>query len=194
MEYTTLSAFKIYFPNSGMTDPEISAFITRATSLLDAELGDNIWQVTRTKRMDGYGKPKLIMENRVTAVTSVRYKSRSAWFSVDVDYLDGVMVYLEKSLPIWDNNVEITYTKGYATLPSDIQDFFHLYCGRLLNLDGFVWGTKPWEIKTKKINGLSVTYKTPSEIADAQTSKWGIFATTFSKVLDKYKNFSIKIA
>ena len=66
MEYTTLSAFKTYFPSSGMTDSEISSFISRASRLLDAELGDNIGEQTITKRMDGYNKPKLVMENRVT--------------------------------------------------------------------------------------------------------------------------------
>lgn len=194
MEYTTLSDFKTYFPNSGMTDEQISAFITRASKLLDAELGDNIWEQTITKRMDGYGKPKLILENRVTAVSLVRYKIRSYWTEVDVDYFDGAIVYLEQELPAGDNNVEITYTKGYTTLPTDIQDFFHLYCARLMQLDGFVAWAQPGEIKSKRINGLGITYKTPSEIADAQTSKDGIFATTFSNILDKYKNFSLKIA
>ena len=49
-----------------MTDSEISSFISRASRLLDAELGDNIGEQNITKRMDGYNKQKLVKENRVT--------------------------------------------------------------------------------------------------------------------------------
>lgn len=194
MEYTTLSDFKAYFPNTTLSDGQISAFIMRASKLLDAELWDNIGEQTITKRMDGYGKAKLIMENRITSVWYVKYKSRDAWFDVDLDFIDGAILHLEAEIPSWDKNVEIQYTKWYTELPTDIQDFFHLYCARLMQLDGYVSGSQPGEVKSKRINWLGITYKTPSEIADAETSKGGIFGITFVNILDKYKIFSLKIA
>ena len=44
-------------------------------------------------------------------MTLVRYKKSKTWTTVTVDYFEGVMVYLESTLPRGDNNVEITYTK-----------------------------------------------------------------------------------
>jgi hypothetical protein len=61
--------------------------------------------------MDGYGKEKLVMENRVTSVSLVRHVVRKAWYTIVVDRVDGVMVYLDDELPSGDQNVEITYTK-----------------------------------------------------------------------------------
>lgn len=194
MEYTTLDDFKLFFPSTTLTDAQINALIARWSRLLDVELGDNIGEQTITKRMDGYGKAKLVMENKINSVSLVRYAIRKTWREVDVDYIDGVMVYLDEELPKGDNNVEITYTKWYTDLPADIQDFFHLYCQRLLNYESNIAGGGNGEVKTKKINGLSITYKTPSEIADSASKSGGGFSTAFAQILNKYKNFSLKVA
>jgi len=41
----------------------------------------------------------------------VRYCVRKTWYPVPVDHIDGVIVYLEESLPRGEQNIEITYTK-----------------------------------------------------------------------------------
>jgi hypothetical protein len=111
LKYTTLDALKAYIGNTSLTDDQLNALITRASKLLDSELGDNIGLQTITKRMDGYGKPKLVMENRVVSVDSVQYCIRKTWYPIDVDHINGVVVYLDTPLPIGEQNIEITYTK-----------------------------------------------------------------------------------
>jgi hypothetical protein len=42
LKYTTLDALKAYIPNTTLTDEQLNTLITRASKLLDSELGDNI--------------------------------------------------------------------------------------------------------------------------------------------------------
>ena len=73
LEYTTLVQLKGYLPNTMLTDEQLTSLITRASRLLDSELGGNIGEQTITKRVDGYGKPKIILENTIQAVESIEY-------------------------------------------------------------------------------------------------------------------------
>jgi hypothetical protein len=88
--------------------------------------------------MDGYGKPKLVMENKVVSVASVSYCIRQSWFPVTVSHINGVIVYLEEAIPVGEQNIQITYTKGYETVPEDVQIFFHMYSMKLLSLDSYM--------------------------------------------------------
>lgn len=194
MEYTTLSALKMFAPSTGLTDPQLSALITRGSLLLDAELWDNIGEQTLTKRMDGYGKPKIVMEAKVNSVTSVEYKESGSWYEIDVDFIDWPVVHLEEPAPKGDKNIRIVYVKGYTVLPTDIQAFFHTYLMRLLTLDKASTGATAGEVKSKSINGLSISYRTPWEIAESETSDGGAFSEAYKSILSKYKNFTWSIA
>lgn len=194
LKYTTLDALKAYMPTTTLTDDQLNELITRASKLLDSELGDNIWLQTITKRMDGYGKPKLVMENRVISVDSVKYYVRKTRYSIDVDHINGVVVYLEEPLPIGEQNIEITYTKGYESVPDDLQIFFLMYSMKLLSLDSYMLWNSNGEVVNKRIQGLSITYKTPSELIDHETTSWGIFEESFKNILDTYKNFTLSTA
>jgi hypothetical protein len=90
--------------------------------------------------------------------------------------------------------VRITYTKGYQIIPEDIQIFFHYYCVKLLSLDSYMQWNRNGEVVSKKINGLSISYKTPSEIIESLTTQWGVFEQSFKNILDTYKNFTLWIA
>lgn len=194
LKYTTLDALKAYLPNTSLTDDQLDTLITRASKLLDSELGDNIWLQTITKRMDGYGKPKLVMENRVVSVESVSYCIRQTRYPVTVSHINGVVVYLEEPLPVGEQNIQITYTKGYETVPEDVQLFFHMYSVKLFSLDSYMTWDSNGEVVNKKIQNLSITYKTPSELIEQATTSWGIFEESFKNILDKYKNFTLSLA
>lgn len=194
LQYTTLDALKAYIGTTWLTDDQLNTLITRASKLLDSELGDNIGLQTITKRMDGYGKPKLVMENRVVAVDSVQYCVRKTRYPIDVNHINGVVVYLEEPLPIGEQNVEITYTKGYESVPEDLQIFFLMYSMKLLSLDSYMLWNSNGEVVNKRIQGLSITYKTPSELIDHETTSWGIFEESFKNILDTYKNFILSTA
>jgi hypothetical protein len=88
--------------------------------------------------MDGYGKPKLVMENRVVSVESVSYCIRQTRYPVTVSHINGVVIYLEEPLPVGEQNIQITYTKGYETVPEDVQLFFLMYSMKLLSLDSYM--------------------------------------------------------
>lgn len=193
LEYTTVSRLRNYLPNTMLTDQQLSSLIIRASRLLDSELGDNIGQQTLTKRIDGYGKSKIILENTIQAVDSIEYYQQWSWRAVDVDHIQWSIIYTKQLLPSWDANIRITYTKWYATVPSDLEAFFHSYCVQLLSLDSYMQWDQHGEIVSKKINGLSISYRTPSEIIDGLTTQWGIFEQSFKNILDTYKNFSLWI-
>ena len=76
LEYTTVSRLKNYLANTTLTDEQLHSLIIRASRLLDNELGDNIGQQTITKRIDGYGKPKIVLENTVQTVESIEYNQK----------------------------------------------------------------------------------------------------------------------
>ena len=194
LKYTTLDALKGYIQDTSLTDDQLNQLITRASRLLDSELWDNIWLQTLTKRMDGYGKAKLVMENRIVSVDSVKYCIKKSRYSVDVSHINGVIVYLEESIPTGEENVEITYTKGYETVPNDLQIFFNMYSMKLLSLDSYMLWNSDGEVINKKIQGLSITYKTPSELIDQAMTSWGIFEESFKKILYRYKNFTLLTA
>lgn len=54
MNYTTLDALKTFLNITGTAeDTALTALIVQATALVDIELGDNLAQVTNTRRIDG---------------------------------------------------------------------------------------------------------------------------------------------
>jgi hypothetical protein len=79
-------------------------------------------------------------------------------------------------------------------VPEDVQLFFLMYSMKLLSLDSYMTWDSNGEIVNKKIQNLSITYKTPSELIEQATTSWGIFEESFKNILDKYKNFTLSLA
>lgn len=193
MEYTTLADLKSALPNTGLTDPQLTALITRASLLLDAELWDNIGEQTLTKRIDWYGKAKVVMENNVNEVVTIEYKNGSGRSELTVDWIEWPVIYLEEIAPVGEKNIKVEYKKWYTVLPKDIQSFFHMYVGQMLIMEKWVNGSTQWELKSKSINGLHVSYRTPLEIAESMMWDNWAFAETYKKIVAKYKNFTFAI-
>jgi hypothetical protein len=69
-----------------------------------------------------------------------------------------------------------------------------MYSMKLLSLDSYMLWNSNGEVVNKRIQGLSITYKTPSELIDQATTSWGIFEESFKNILDTYKNFTLSTA
>lgn len=133
MEYTTLARLKTFLSITDTTqDTALTTLITQATALVDIELGDNLGTATVTRKMDGNETNRLIMENTVNTVTSVSDVSTGTVYTVD--YIEGSIVYLERETAKGRKNIQITYSKGYATVPGDMERFFWQYCKELLTI------------------------------------------------------------
>lgn len=180
MEYTTLSALKWFLGITGASeDASLAELITEATALVDIELGDNLAQVTKTRRIDGSGEPRIIMENTVNSVTSVI--NAVTWYEYSSDFIEGKSVYFAESIPKWRKNIAITYSKGYATVPRDMERYFLHYCRELYTMAS---SSELEQVKTQSLGGgLSLTYFSPSELMGRMV--W------LDSVIAKYKNFNI---
>lgn len=180
MQYTTLDHLKTFLGISGTDqDTELTALIEQATMLLDIEIGDNLGKKTVTRRVSGNESNRIIMENKINSVASIRYASGNG--SIEVDYIDGNIVYLTKESERGQNNIEITYEKGYDTVPVDLERFFQQYCKELLALKD---SSETEVVKSQSLGGgLSLTYFSPSELKGQLVD--------IDIILQKYKNFSV---
>ena len=182
MLYTTLPTLKNFLgiPLVDTTqDAELTALITQATDLVDIELGDNLEKKTYTRRIDGNGHARILMENRINSVASVTDIATSE--TIAVDFIEGSSVYLMRETPRGRRNIEITYEKGYATRPDDMERFFLQYCRELITM-GTSGDTET--VKSQSLGGgLSLTYFSPSELSGQMVD--------IESVIGKYRNFSI---
>lgn len=183
--YTTLAKLKDFLWVTGTEDDEkYEELIELATELIDTELWENLEIRTKTRRIDGSGTCRVIMENRVNSVVFIRdFRTQSAY---TVDFIDGAIIYLTSVVERGQKNIEISYVMWYATVPVDFERYFHHYCKELLNDQEQSDDTEV--VKTKKLWDLSVTYFSPSELA----SNGSILGKPeMERILKKYKNFTI---
>lgn len=180
MEYTTLERLKSFLTiTDDSQDAELSELITQATALVDIELGDNMGTQTITRRVDGNGCERIIMENRINSVEYVKEKPSDN--EIAVDFVQGSSVYLDRATERGRKNIEIRYEKGYDDVPPDLERFFWHYCKELIAMAEET-GTEV--VKSQSLGGgLSLTYFSPSELSGRLAN--------FDGVLAKYRNFSI---
>ena len=186
MLYTTLTSLQAYLgANDISQSSEIESLLSSATAMLDTELGQNIWQITRTRRIDGSGTCRLIMERSdITAVSSVTDVRTGSSYIVDT--IERSVVYLTRQTDKWHKNIEITYTAGYTTVPLDLERYFLEYCKALYTI---AHATDTKFTKTKKLGDLSITYFSPSEISSDILARPDMVA-----ILRKYKNFQVCVS
>lgn len=178
MEYTTLARLKSFLSiTDDSQDAALTILITQATALVDIELGDNLEAVNVTRRVDGNGAKRIIMENRVTAVASVT--DIQTGIVHEVDFIDGCVVYLTRETARGQKNIEIAYSKGYAAVPDDFERFFWQYCKELLTVAD---SGDTETVKSQSLGGgLSLTYFSPSELRGRLVD--------LDMILEKYRNF-----
>lgn len=180
MEYTTTAKLKAFLGITGTErDVELAELIKQATELVDIELGDNLGTATVTRRIDGNGTYRIILENRVNSVASVTDVQTGR--AIAVDYVEGAVVYLKEEAVRGRKNIEITYSKGYASVPDDMARYFLHYCRELLTM-GTSGDTET--VKSQSLGGgLSLTYFSPSELSGRMVG--------IEDVIAKYRNFAI---
>lgn len=87
MQYATLAQLKTFLGITGTDrDTELTELIAQATALVDIELGDNLGTQTVTRRIDGTGQDRIILENRVNSVASVT--DVQTGLALEVDFIE----------------------------------------------------------------------------------------------------------
>jgi len=189
MLYTDIETLKTHLGiECSYDDENLKALIETATELIDTDLWENIWIRTKTRRIDGTGNIRIIMENRVNTVISV--KDTRTGYAYTVDFIDWYMIYLTTELERGMKNIEVSYTMGYNTVPKDFERYFLEYCKELYQRDKIKNDTDV--VKTKKLGDLSVTFFSPSELVKYGSSV--LDSPDMEKIMNKYKNFSIYTA
>lgn len=186
MLYTTLTSLKAHL---GITDTAqdtvLTSLIETATELIDTDLGENLEIRTKTRRIDGSGTNRIIMENTINSVIYVKDVYTLSTYTVD--FISGYEIYLLEEVYRWSKNIEISYVTGYSSVPKDFERYFLEYCKELYGRDKISSDTEA--IKTKKLGDLSITFFSPSELITNGSSV--LDAPDMRKIIQKYKNFSI---
>lgn len=181
MLYTTVERLKKHLGIVGDgEDVALGELIDTATALVDVELGDNLGKDTFTRRVDGSGTSRIVMENRVNSVEYVKVWRGGSHYECPVAFVDGSVVHLERETIRGESNVEIRYERGYDAVPKDFEAYFLAYCKELYRSNN---GTDEDRVKSKKMGEISVTFFSPSEIASDVLVK-------MRPILDKYRNFT----
>lgn len=93
MLYTTLTSLKAHL---GITDTAqdtvLTSLIETATELIDTDLGENLEIRTKTRRIDGSGTNRIIMENTINSVIYVKDVYTLSTYTVD--FISGYEIYL----------------------------------------------------------------------------------------------------
>lgn len=190
MEYTTLSNLKTYLGITGNSqDGALSSLITLCSEMLSLELGDDLGQKTVTRRINGSGTYRVVLENNVSAVSSIQYTCDN-WYSrtsLTVESLEWPILYTVEEIPRGERNIKVVYTKGYASVPKPLEEFFLKYVQLQKELREQLTDEKKYTAKTKQVDGMSVEYFWPSEIAE----KDAVFKANWNAILKKYKNFNM---
>lgn len=152
---------------------------------MDSSLWWNIARVTKTRRVDGPGTNKIVMENILQWVTSV--VDRKSGRSLEIDFYEGYVIYMVDEVDRGIKNLEVTYAIWYETVPADFEAYFLEYCKILYQKSLILDPNKV--VQNKKIDDLSVTYFSPTELV----AKWeaSLSAPHMQKILKKYRNFWI---
>jgi hypothetical protein len=129
------------------------------------------------------------LENEIKEVDDVEYTLNN-WYSresVEVDYVDWFVIYTKTIIPRGYKNIKVTFKKWFATVPKDIETFFMKYVWKLIEQQKPA--TSNQEIKSKKIDGLSVSFFGPDELANRD----GAFAVDYEVIKNKYRVFSFHV-
>lgn len=196
LKYTSLATLKAFLWITGTDqDVELQALIDTGTDLLDLDLGENLGEATKTRRIDGTGTNRFVLERIPSDVDSVSitYDNGYSWSPVTLapDPIEDYTVYTASILPKGTRNVKVTYTVGYTSVPSDLEDFFLHYVQTLKTTrEAIAAGRDPFQkVKSKKIEGLQVTYFSPSELSDG-LGQSDPFTPKYDAVVQKYRIFS----
>lgn len=196
LKYTTLATLKTFLGITGTDqDAALQELIDTGTDLLDLDLGENLGQVTKTRRVDGTGTNRIFLEREPSAVSSMSSTTDGgySWSGIDLeaDPIEGYAVFAATIIPKGTRNIKVTYTVGYSSVPADLEEFFLNYVRTLKTTrEAIAAGKDPFQkVKSKKIEGLQVTYFSPSELSDG-LGQSDPFAPLYQNIVNKYRVFN----
>ena len=178
MAYITLDEAKRFLRVTGVSDDTlISELINHAQGIIDGYLGRTLESATYTETfvvMKNDSIPNLffLTYRPVTAVTSVKQNGTELNSNQYTVYASqGVLVV--EGLPAPTDEIEITYTAGYTTIPEDIKFVTKSLVAKMyaMSKSGGV------EVSSERAGDWAVSFK-DQELLDP----------SLTKILDRYKN------
>lgn len=173
--YITLEELKEYLQITDTSQDQIlMGFIQQISSTIDGYLWYSLKESSHDEwylvRKSGVIRTKAMP---ITEVTSLSFSS--------VKRISKNAIYLVDS-PLEDQEVQIKYKAGHATIPAEIKQLCLDGCKQLYK--DFTSGEL--DIKSKKIDTLSITYFSPEEHTEGNDVRK---LNTFTSILKKYKTF-----
>lgn len=133
MSYALPADCKAYTPNPAVqakTDPELVALIARAERLIDAfTQNDFNLSASKTILIDGSGSRRMGLPERLVVLGELKFLQvddggsviTSSEVILDVFNKEWSLI-SEFIFPIGEENISVTGTFGYATVPAEVQD------------------------------------------------------------------------
>ncbi len=135
MGYITVADVRDFLRNDEFTDIQIQAMIDRISGMVDEAIGHTAGTPeTVTHYFNGNGENKLMLyKYPVVSVSGVAYYTGFGWKAYDasaIDIINDRIIQLRYSpthpyqyFPEGINNIKVTYTFGYSTVPNWIKDY-----------------------------------------------------------------------
>lgn len=189
MLYTTLPKLKEYLgiqPTDASQDAILTEMIMVCSEMLSLELWVDLSESEITKRYDGTWTRRIPLEKNISSIIEVKEKNRY-WDSIlNVDFFEDCILYTKEIMPKGMKNISIKYKRWYAEVPKEIEHFFLQYLKEYKNSYNQVANNDSKEIKTKTLDGLSITYFGPWELSTVNQD----FKVSWDRIFKKYRNFN----
>lgn len=190
MLYTTPSVLQERLWLENLSDDESLSLIQRSTNIIDAEIGGNIGLQERTERCSGSWGNRLYVKYPISSIIDIITPDDR---SISEDFFEWYIIHLKESTNSGIKNYTVHYESWFSEIPSDLEEICIAICASILHTQGEkcpkVSAYVADNIKSKKIDSLSVTYRSQS---DMQKSAFDKLAPSLNPyhVLRKYKAFS----
>lgn len=189
--YVTVAKLKTHLGITGTDqDTYLQNMINRATAVIDIELWAPLHERTLTYRVDWMWGRRIVLKHNPKAIQLVEVRQHdNTRKEIEYDFVDWFVVYLIDKVDRGTKNVRVTYDVWYADgeIPLDFEQFFLRYVSEMIQTN--LPNSEDKEIKTKKLDGLSITYFSPNELWDKNKD----FATDYWLIKQKYSTFSYGI-
>lgn len=188
MLYTDIDTLKLYLGiDVADYDDALTNIIQVVCDQIDAYIGYNLEKVTKTERYSTNGSPIIYLKRKpITNVVSIT-EDDTVYTSADImNFYEWSMIVCKRKLNAGILNIAVTYEAWYDDVPLDVQSLCHQLCSKLWKSDK----THGWvdidenDIKTKSMDGLSITYVSGADIAARVKSE----LLDHKNILSKYKS------
>lgn len=193
MEFVTLDTLKNILAIADDThNSTLEKIIDDTNTLISEKVGDISYR-EHTERVDGNGNSKIYLKRISDKIISVTADNQD----VEVDFIDGYIIYLKKNFPKKKKSIVVRYMAGYKNPPAELTEIAKNISREIVaeNFSDIVKkdSALPNTIKQKQLGDLSITYFSNSEMRkNSKNALVGLDGNgeQLEKIFAKYRTFS----